>query len=65
MTVLNVTTATEDGLVSKTGTLSDGTPVMYCHPHRRWEWDCGCGHVNSSRALTCDDCGRSRPSTGS
>jgi len=48
--------------------LADGTWVKYCHPHRRWEWDCAnrfpggmhCGGVNSTRALYCENCGGSR-----
>lgn len=43
-----------------TKTLSDGTQAVYCNPHRRWEWDCKCGHVNSTRAKTCEDCGVDR-----
>lgn len=61
MTILNVKTTTGDeGFVHKTGELTDGTPVVYCGVHRRWEWDCECGHVNSTRSITCDDCGRDR-----
>jgi hypothetical protein len=58
--ILNVKTTTRDGLVNQTGRLADGTRVEFCSPHHRWEWDCECGHVNSTRALTCDDCGRDR-----
>lgn len=41
--------------------LTDGTWVMFCEPHGRWEWDCYCGWGgNTSRDLVCTDCGRSR-----
>jgi len=48
------------GYTNSYGNLADGTPVSYCGVHRRWEWDCPCGHVNSTRSITCDDCGADR-----
>lgn len=58
--VKNVRTIKRDGLIGKYGELADGTHVTFCHPCRRWEWDCVCGHGNSSRDIFCTNCDRSR-----
>ena len=50
----------EGGIVTKSGMLDDGTPVMFCNPHHKWEWDCECGHVNGTRDTSCNDCGKER-----
>jgi hypothetical protein len=57
----NVKITTQDGLTSKTGQLDDGTRVEFCHPCRRWEWNCkSCDQIESTRSTVCGNCGKSR-----
>lgn len=38
--------------------LGDGTDVVWCEPHRAWEWDCECGHLaNMEWDMECGNCG--------
>lgn len=50
-----------DELQTRTKRLEDGTTVMFCNHHNKWEWDCQtCGHVNGMRDVSCSDCGHDR-----